>query len=439
MNTSVQKQALKYWIISFLFCSIFFFYFGPVPGGDTVSYLSISDHILHGQFYEDISDSFRLPGYPLYLSLFLWLFNGKIQASIVLQIVLTATMCSLVYLSAREVFSENVARLSGWLVSLNPALAFFSINILSESISTFLLSLAVFLILRGLRFKMLRYYLLAGIALAYLIFIKPIGLFLGIIFGLYILLVGKNKNILNVIVLLCPIFSVYTFWTVHNGVKFGYFEYNPIYGMNLLERTIYLRAPGLDSPILEAANRNFVEVKAEQRFGPQSDDFYYWQAMIKTTREYSQSKNIFELNREYFNVALKLIQSDPIGYFKASVGEFAYIWAGYLPHSGKWRPIYPESSRRDWTVLVFGWLLGICIFGLTAISVYNNIVEKNWDSLIFVLPTILIPLVYALISFTGYRYRLVIEPLILILVSDGIVYLNEVFKPGNEKLVNANG
>ncbi|HSF80879.1 MAG TPA: hypothetical protein VLA49_06575, partial [Anaerolineales bacterium] len=102
------------------------------------------------------------------------------------------------------------------------------------------------------------------------------------------------------------------------------------------------------------------------------------------------------------------------------IGELVYIWAGYSLHPAKSRPIIqPESKAidKEWSFLVIGLMLGSIMFILVSFASIQIVRTKKWFALVYIFPSLFIPLLMALVSVTGYRYRLMVEPLIITLVS----------------------
>lgn len=420
-----HNQVLFFFFISLLFGLIFYIYFGPINAGDTPSYTSIADQIRAGRFYQNQTDIFRPPGYPLFIASILSLAGGNYRVIVLFQIILFSLTVVLSYWAAYLAFGEKVARLTGWLIALNPALAYYSVTILSETLSIFLVSLALFFTIKGIRQQKRILFLLAGIALAFLLWIKPVGLLLSLLLALAVVLQPKlNGKLVKSLFIILPVVSVFFAWSIHNQVKFGSFVYNPIYGFNLLERTIYLRSPNINSPIIRDAYEIYREHKENQTLGPQTDEIYYWLAVLDTSRKYGSSPTLIEKNSQFYNIAIQLIRSDPLGYLGDTSRELVHIWAGYATSPGKSRPvILEELSAKDkaWTFLVLGLILGAIIFTLVVLASIESILRKDWISILYSLPSLVIPLSIALISFTGSRYRLVVEPLILTLIAYAII------------------
>jgi len=68
MNSQTRKLLVQLFSVGLIFRITFLNYFGPIHAGDTNSYLGIVEKIIQGEFYPNIEDAFRPPGYPLFIS-----------------------------------------------------------------------------------------------------------------------------------------------------------------------------------------------------------------------------------------------------------------------------------------------------------------------------------------------------------------------------------
>jgi 4-amino-4-deoxy-L-arabinose transferase-like glycosyltransferase len=424
----MSNKSSLFWIIlistGVILRVIFLLYFGPIELGDTISYTSLSQKILAGHFYEQAYDIFRPPGYPLFLSLLLLPDGENYYLIIIFQQILSMFTAVLVFYSANIIFGEHVAKFSAWLTMIHPVLIYFASIILPESLVIFLVTLAVTLIIKGIKHKPYLNFSLAGISFAFTLLLKPTGLLVSLVFAGVINFIPEIKQrLLRIILILLPVIIIFLSWSYHNQIKFGGFAYDPINGLNLLERTVYLHAPNLESPIVAKVKEIYLLLKEDPSYTNQASDWFYWRAVTDTYRSLRGTTDIFELNNAFFSTAIHLIKSDPIGYARSTIGELFYIWAGYTTTGGgKTRPIH-SGDQADWSYIVLGPLLGFFMVILVLNAIYDNLREKNINSLIVWAPTIIIPLTFAMVSFTGFRYRLVVEPLLLILISYSLIRL----------------
>jgi hypothetical protein len=419
-STRQARILLALFLVGFVFRLLFFFHFGAISTPDTAGYLGAADRIVAGQFYSDVNETFRLPGYPLFVASMFWLSNRNLEVLLLAQIVLSAAIALLIYSVASQVFNEHSALLSGWLVALNPVFAYYSVILLPEILMAWLVALTTWGYIRALHSGRLRWFGVSGVALALLVWTKAIFLLLVPAFALAAILVRPEKVVRGFALLLVPVLTVYLGWTAHNAIKYGSSDYSPSLGLNLLERTIYLDAPNNTSPIKRRALEEFRHLKETDALGPQADALYYSLAVIDTWRYYRVDVPIPELDQQFLDVAIQQIKGDPVNYAITTAVEFAYTWAGYTPHWAKWRPMQLEEIP-DWSFLVLGPCLGAIMFLLTVYGSVRAGLLKNWPALVLVLAVFLVTLATSLVIPSDYRYRLGVEPLVLSIVGYAIV------------------
>ena len=400
---------------------LFLLYFGAITTPDTIGYTSLAEGLVQGKFYTQVNNIFRLPGYPLFAGVIYTATGSSNTALILAQILLSSTTALLAYAIASEVFDRRTGVWTGWLVALNPALAYYTTVLLAETLMIFLSALVTWAFIRAVKSGNNRWLVLAGLALAYLVGTKSIFILLVPVFLLMTFFAGKLKQIwLGLVFMTLAVAGVYLGWTEINARRFGYAEFSPSYGLNLLERTIYLDAPHNQSIIKNSALHEYEQLKSQDALGAQSDALYYSLAVINTWMQYGKSEVVPEMNRKFFSVALKQIKGDPLGYLKTTGGELAYTWAGYTPHWAKWRPTQ-LGEIPDWSFLILGPVLGAMMVLLVLYGSIRSIFKLNWLAMSLILSVALITLASAMIIPSDYRYRLVVEPQVLSIISFALV------------------
>jgi len=108
--------------------------------------------------------------------------GGDLWILVIFQQILSALLSIIIYFLALIIYDEKIARLSAWLIALNPALAYISTAILSESLSIFLFSSCLLIILLGIKNQKLILFFVSGLTLSYLLLITPIGIILALSF-----------------------------------------------------------------------------------------------------------------------------------------------------------------------------------------------------------------------------------------------------------------
>lgn len=168
-----------------------------VGNGDGAEYQRYAFNLLHhGVFSEDpVAPYFpgvvRSPGYPAFLAAIEWIFGRSATAVQAVQFALVALMAVLVGLIGRELARPVVGNVAAvlcatYLPFLGEATAF-----LTEVISTCLLTLFVYLLLRARRGQGIGIYAPAGLVLSAVIYIRPEYALIAVPVGLIVLFAGR--------------------------------------------------------------------------------------------------------------------------------------------------------------------------------------------------------------------------------------------------------
>ncbi|HZZ81992.1 MAG TPA: glycosyltransferase family 39 protein [Gemmataceae bacterium] len=154
------------WIfVSLLFLGAFGVRFGAVlafrdihegPSGaisnDDVQFYHLALNLVQGYGYRVTPDrpltSFRAPGFPFALAGLYAIVGDSARAAYVLFCILGATACVLTYLLAREILSENAARIAGVLAAIYLPHVYMATTFNSESLYVPLLALGLWLAVR---------------------------------------------------------------------------------------------------------------------------------------------------------------------------------------------------------------------------------------------------------------------------------------------------
>ncbi len=125
----------------------------PTLAGDSADFYNLSQNLFHHSTFSSsygfplIPESFRLPGYPLYLYLFDFLPHALLLA-ILAQIALASASVVLLYRIGKKFLSEKVAHIGAVLFSIEPTSVFFSVTVMSDPLFVFLMLLGMYLLLR---------------------------------------------------------------------------------------------------------------------------------------------------------------------------------------------------------------------------------------------------------------------------------------------------
>jgi 4-amino-4-deoxy-L-arabinose transferase-like glycosyltransferase len=422
-NRQVLITSGRIFFAGLLFRILFFISFRFIITPDSVGYLGIADNIVAGNFYQDVTETMRQPGYPLFLSIIFLMTGRNLLIVALVQQILSSFTPVIVYLTARQLFDENSAKLSGWLIALNPALAYFGSLILTEANVILLNILATYIFILAIKKELSWLYLVAGVILGFLVWTKTIFIIFIAVFVFVPLLSSKiNIKWYQYLLIIGPGILIVFGWFTHNIVKFDEAIYAPTIGLNLFERTVYFNVPENEDPLINVAHENFRKLKNSEFLGSQSDELYWSLAVIDTWRMRVNTTSVPDLDRQFLSIALRQITGAPITYLSTTIREIYYTWAGYTPHWAKWRPTDQENIP-DWSYIILGPVLGIIMVILFSVGTIYTVIKRNHLGFLLIFPVILISLATSLIIPSDYRYRLAVEPQIIIIISFAIMTL----------------
>ncbi len=176
---------------------VMFLLFFNDPGKDATTYLGLAEGILKGSYSywnfleHPMPDTLRNPGYPLFLALFK-LFSDSILAIQIAQLVLYIVSIMLA-LSVLEILYGNISIKNIFLLILLPSVyvASYTAIIFPEILVTFLLLLIIWTDLKMQ--SSLKKYILLGLLFGITFQVRPVILFLPILYIIYQFVVHRNN------------------------------------------------------------------------------------------------------------------------------------------------------------------------------------------------------------------------------------------------------
>ncbi|MCX7841171.1 MAG: glycosyltransferase family 39 protein, partial [Anaerolineae bacterium] len=127
----------------------------------------------------------RTPGYPVFVAL-IYAIIGRVPSGVVLlQLILDALTVWLVFRIGRDSFSQPIGMLGAFIYALSPNATVGALYLLSDTLFTFLLVSALYVLYRYWHKGDKRALLLLGIVLGMLPLVRPIGLYLALIWIIF--------------------------------------------------------------------------------------------------------------------------------------------------------------------------------------------------------------------------------------------------------------
>ena len=199
----------------------------PLPGDDAFRYDFAARALLDGQGYVHFNGeptAFWPPGYPLLLAAAYGLFGESVVVAELLNVVLGTATGGLVYLIGRRTLGQGPALVGAGIVAAFPSLVFFTAVTLSEVTFTFLVLLAVYLLIveaQSGRRRDLRLLLAAGLVLGYASLVRGQAMLLPLALLPFWLRSGADRSAIadKLVALGLGIGLIVAPWTVRNAIE----------------------------------------------------------------------------------------------------------------------------------------------------------------------------------------------------------------------------
>ncbi|MEK9174590.1 MAG: hypothetical protein AAB725_01310 [Patescibacteria group bacterium] len=281
--------------------------------GDGAKYIRLAESLANGLGYSDDEgfgrrpEAYRPPGYPLYLSFFLY--RGlPLEVASLVQIIISALIPVTLFLFAANLkdISLWTVRLAGFFAAIEPLQVWYSVVLVADVFFSLLLLGALLLLLNWLNSQKVVSVLIAGALLGLAGYFRPVGLYLSIFlamsFILYFLLkkTFSRQRFLHLIFFILATWVVVIPWQINNFYVWGTFSFSSLGVSNFYD----FAAPAILS--IEQ-NRPFDDVNTElrDRFKKEAPDPLYVESF----------KNEDYILTQVFNLIKKYPWSYVKGYF----------------------------------------------------------------------------------------------------------------------------
>lgn len=238
----MNKKIIYFILLAGLLLRLFlFFYFLDNQSffydDDSSGYLQLAENMrIHKIFSWDTEqsltpNSFRTPGYPIFLFLHRILF-GSYFSALITQSLLVVASAYLLFLLAESLGKRKIGEIGAAIFLFMPFSMMVSLRFLTQPIFTFILMLTVWFWFLFLRFNQNKYFLTVSLLLPVLALIRPIAVFIYLPFLISLFYSGwfldKKKVIFRSIILIFLFFLVLSPWMLRNYRLFGEFSLSSI-------------------------------------------------------------------------------------------------------------------------------------------------------------------------------------------------------------------
>ena len=406
--------------------------------GFHITAIEIKENLAFGKKDPYVS-ALRTPGYPAFIALFYQIFGNNPWVVLLIQILMDSALIILIYLFTLKLFNQSLALIASLFYSLDPIVIQYVNFLLSDILFVFLIFTSYMLLWRFVEQLKIKWLLAHVVLLAFAVYVRPIGMYLIILNGGWLVLyflkqkLPANKTILiysmAFIILISP-------WLLRNYFKHGHIFFSTSGNYNSL--------------VLYAA-----EVSDEAKVATANDVIKMHRNEIEKKYPEISHDNIFQIHKEYKKIALDIITAHPIAFVTSYIrGQVDMFFSTnrltYEMIIGNEKKIpydafklirdrgpaaiiqiindYPKSTLF-YVIIILSWFIGTYFY---AVKGFIFLFSRNeWLKVSF----LLIPILYFTIL-TGQaglaRFKLPIIPFYCLFISVGIFWKSNMKR--NEKL-----
>lgn len=359
-----------------------------IPSLDAAGYDARANSILNDKIFGEVGrpTAFKEPFYSFFLAGIYYVFGHNFLIVRIIQAILSAFTCVFLFLIGRELFNESIGRLSGLIASLNPSFIKASEHLLTETLFTFILIVAVFYILKVLKNPNSKNSFILGFLLGIGSLTRSVLAPFTILLCITLFFLLRKRHSLkiimgNILVIFICFLAPIIPWTIRNWTVFH--EFVPI-----------------------STN---VGINLYSSYFPPKGKLFGFTAVDKNTVHASTLNSEPEQSRFLLYKTLERIKEfTVIQIVKLEILKFTYFWV----------PLDWEIIGKGRYNIVYGFLLPLFIFGFVSL-------RNQFKKYIVIYLPIYYHLLMALITYGSPRFRLPVEPYFILFSTSGFFILHE--------------
>lgn len=408
---SRTKTLLTVLLFSFLIRLVFVLILKPdgFYFSDTRHYDNAALHLLAGDGFGDKYN--RSPVYPIYMAIIYAVFGHSFVAVRFVESLLGVFLIWLIYHIARKSFNDKIAMLSAVIAALFPHFIILTGLLYSTNLFTVFLAGSVYFMIKSEERDFLRYIILSGLCAGLATLTIP-AMFFILPFWLLWLMVRTERtaqfNFVKTVAFSAIIIATLAPWTIRNYQKYD--------RLTLVRPVPHTAFPNLDD--LDAQKK-----RIDSGFADTSD-------YLKENPNGSADDKISHIIGNYIK--------HPVQSARYLLSELGHFWALYPDRLDTPSKVYQQKIQaRDnrlvslkskmWDIAVFASItvmLPVFLFALIGLFT-SRPVERS--KLLLVFTILAMSIGYSLI-YAEVRYRIPIEPYVVIFMAAGIYNLVEGIK-----------
>lgn len=410
----------------------------PRLTGDANGYAHLAENLLRNHAFSIVDNppfthqSFRTPGYPVFLAALLAIFQSW-WAVLIVQALMLCAVPPLLYLYLRR-WHEPSAFIAACIFAIEPIRLYLSATLLTDALfaGLFLLTL---LVLERTRTEYRMAFVL-GFVCGIATLIRPISQFLPLVYIAYLALSSAYvwRIRFAAIGLMCISFALVVLpWSYRNFVYFGAWELSAVSSANLA----FYNAPEFLKFRPDIEKQRAFDAFLKEQVNMPSEDAYSLAREGRFREVFRSTIQGHEFEYAFFHV-LKTIPffvtdglRDTLRLFRIDTGQSPNITGAIMDGNSALIMEYVRQGGLPIVLLFVGSLFWTAVTLLFGIEVLSSLWRREWIPIVFV--TILVGY-FAILTgpVSNARYRLPVEGLLLYGAARTVFRINDAYRERRE-------
>jgi 4-amino-4-deoxy-L-arabinose transferase-like glycosyltransferase len=390
---------------------------------DAAGYHQLALSLLSKKSFEDF-DTFRTPGYPLFVAMIYAISSCKIWLVLFLQIIMNIASLLLLYKIASAIFSRNIALLSAFLFAIDPLQIIYSVQLLTDTLFVFLFLVSTYYLCNGIIRKNYTFLIISALALGLATIVRPISYLFPLVIIIFIFLFSNIKVKLKL--LYSAVFTVIFIaaispWLYHNYSKYGEVNLSSISGYNLLFYNVASTESYKTGMPIEEVRNKFDKLALQRGYDTTELNPYKNSRIFSNIAgEYIRDNFILYCKRQLMGVVY-LYCASPSGVIASNFHqESRYDGTGKYSANFRYLNLFMNMSLAEIVITISIFLFLLINYLYSLYGIYLSVKLKN--KFVFLLIFIILYFTILTGAVGGSRYRLPFMPFINILCAAGILY-----------------
>jgi hypothetical protein len=323
-RTSTRRWLFIVILVSVALRAALWLLYEPVHYGDTPSYRRLADALMQGlQFY----DGTRTPGYPFFLAIL-----GADERVWFVQMLMGVGVTLLFFYCGWQITGRGwLGGIAALAHTLNIGQLFFEANILSETLTTFLLALTLAGITFWLYHPRRRTLWLSfgvGLTASLTVLVRPLFIYLTIWILLFIVLDNvirggsRQLNLYSAAIFMLPVVLLVGGWVNHIHNQFGDWSLTTMTGYHMIQHTgvFFEYVPDEYASLRDT----YLKYRDQQIATKGNQANAIWEAIPEMQQ--ASGYNFYDLSRVLAKISVELIKDHPELYLRTVVKGWWYFW-----------------------------------------------------------------------------------------------------------------